>query len=432
MVRYDDALRILIETAQDCGIALDDGNSIVLRNAEGRLGLVLKTKPKNGDDVAAKLTAALGAYALPCPLLPRDLFETIAKSACHKYYPGEGLPNIRLADRRIVGMDWLSEFTAPQEGAVPRLVFGSLKGGVGRTTAIAVLAADLARNGRKVLCVDLDLEAPGLGSMLLRHTDDDDRRPKYGVIDYLVENGLGGVPEEDLYDHIGVSHFSDGAIHVLPAVGRVTDEHPENFIGKLSRALVEDMRGDERISVAAQLDEMLTRFIARESYDAVLIDARAGLSETTASTWLGLRAHRLILFGADQTQTFQGYRYVLSHLMDSFGVPEGNDWRERVGFVQSKAPNLSSQREIFRDRLYELCAECLYDQEDDQEDMFNFSLRETGSEVPHDATWIEYHPAYDAFDPIGNVELLEPDAYRGPFGAFLKRSWQWLELERTP
>ena len=42
--------------------------------------------------------------------------------------------------------------------------FYSYKGGVGRTMALANVAALLAEIGRRVLVVDFDLEAPGVPS----------------------------------------------------------------------------------------------------------------------------------------------------------------------------------------------------------------------------------------------------------------------------
>ncbi|MFM6072481.1 MAG: AAA family ATPase, partial [Dolichospermum sp.] len=59
-----------------------------------------------------------------------------------------------------------NQLTFPQrELSLPRTVtFYSFKGGVGRTTALTHVAWILAMRGRKVVAVDLDLEAPGLST----------------------------------------------------------------------------------------------------------------------------------------------------------------------------------------------------------------------------------------------------------------------------
>jgi len=416
---------------------LASDGTIVVRDTAGRLAIAFRERVSNPDFNTA-LKVALGPYTLlPEPILSPLLFPAL--EAAHPILLAllvdQTYANVRFLDRRVVGMDWLSDFSTPAFGA-PRLVFGSLKGGVGRSTALAVLAADLANHNKKVLCIDLDLEAPGIGSMLLHESLADDRRPKFGVIDYLVENGLGGTEDEDLFDHIGVSQFGGGGIHVLPAVGRVTDEHPANMIGKLAHALTEDITASGRRPLSAQIREMVDRFTSRFPYDAVLIDSRAGLAETTASTWLGVGATKLVLFGIDQPQTFHGYRYVLSHLLQTLSVaesPDQDDWRSRISFVQAKAASQSDARERFRDNIYRLCADELYDQDEgpDAEPGFNFPPRATGAEVPHDSAVVKSDPDYEAFDPISDAQILAESRYGGPFSAFLGRAWEMLGMDRV-
>ncbi|WP_246844050.1 ParA family protein, partial [Hydrocoleum sp. CS-953] len=61
---------------------------------------------------------------------------------------------------------------------MPRTVtFYSFKGGVGRTTALTHVASILAMRGRKVVAVDLDLEAPGLSTAFNLKL-----QPKYGIV----------------------------------------------------------------------------------------------------------------------------------------------------------------------------------------------------------------------------------------------------------
>jgi hypothetical protein len=436
-VRYDDALPNLIRVATLHSVALGSGDCIVVRDAAGRLAIVCRDASP-GSEFRDALKTELGAYALlPEPVLSSLMFDALADAgpvlvpiAFEGHYV-----DVNFLDRRIVGMDWLGEFVAPVEQP-RRLVFGSLKGGVGRSTTVAVLAADLANRGKRVLCIDLDLEAPGLGSMLLDESPED-RRPKFGVIDYLVESGLGHVADDELYDHIGVSQFGKGLIDVLPATGRVTDENPANMMGKLARALSERMTPSGRQSLSSQIREMVDRFASRIAYDAILIDSRAGLAEATAPAWLGLGAWSLVLFGIDQPQTFHGYRYLFAHLIQTLRVaasPDQDDWRSRITFVQGKAPNAADKRELFRENLHNLCADILYDQDEGPESDggFNFALSRKGAEVPHDASFVQSDPGYAAFDPVVDRHILSPERYGGSFSDFLIRAWALLGLEVTP
>ncbi len=434
-MRYDDALPTLVAAAQDLGIDLSKGDSLVLRDAVGRLGIAFSER-QSKDTLAKRLRACLGPYALAEPVLPTLIFASLQEAGSREVAVALGggeFAWIRLVDRRIVGSDWLADLAPPAAGP-PRLVFGAVKGGVGRTTALAVTAADLARHGKRCLCIDLDLEAPGLSSMLLRSTVGDDRRPKYGVLDYLIESRLGGITDEELVDFLGVSHFADGLIHVLPAAGRTSDEHPENLIGKLARGLIETVTSSERYSVLKQIQQMVDRFVAYGDFDVVLVDSRAGLAELTAAAWLGMGARKVLMFGANQPQMFQDYRYLLAHLVGNLGVPdaiEADDWRTRLAFVQSKAPSAATKRDRFRERLHTLCADTLYDAEDDAEHSpFNFAFDERGDDVPHDACYIGYHPDYDACSPVDDETVVQEEVYWGPFGDFLVRAWRFLGWDR--
>lgn len=430
MVYFNDSLDVFAEIIANHGIVLDK-ETVLMRDGVGRLFCVIKKIAKERE-VEAILREKLGNYVAPVAFVTGSLGKRLISDPVVRpiirTIGGEPV-EFMYGDRRIVGSDW-TQIPHQAEKRQMRLVFGSLKGGVGRSTALAVLAAELARRGVKVLAVDLDLEAPGIGSMLLPRAEEpaEDRRPKYGVIDYLVENGINGVMEEDLYDFIGVSPFHEGSIDVLPATGRETDRNPELMISKLSRALMEDRGEKGPISLSQQIRGMLEVFEKRGRYDVTLIDARAGIAEITAAPLLGLGAE-VLFFGVDQPQTFQGYRYILAQLsLLGFGKGDAwSDWRSRLNFVQSKASASSKKREEFRESLYDLCSMFLYDAESIGDelpsiDLFSPSPNEMGPGVPHDATYIEYHHDFDAFDPLRDVTQLDYEVYNGPFGSFIKRA----------
>ena len=69
----------------------------------------------------------------------------------------------------------------------------SYKGGVGRSMALANVAAVLSQLGRRVLIVDWDLEAPGIENYFTEAPSkliDSPHRPA-GVVDLIVANRAG-------------------------------------------------------------------------------------------------------------------------------------------------------------------------------------------------------------------------------------------------
>ncbi|MGH7056500.1 MAG: KGGVGR-motif variant AAA ATPase, partial [Acetobacteraceae bacterium] len=326
-----------------------------------------------------------------------------------------------LLDRRIVGAGWLDAPTAVRTDP-PRVVFATLKGGVGRSTALAVAAADLARRNRNVLVVDLDLEAPGLGDLLL----DQDRTPELGAIDYLVENGIGGVPDSSLQAYIGSSGLTaagGGRVDVLPALGRRSLMNPQNVLPKLSRAMIEDIVGDHVVPVAEQVSSMISRITGHEQYDAVLIDSRAGLSELAAPAVLGLGA-TVLLFGTAQKQTNEGYRALFAalHLLAERDAMLKRDaeWRTMLRPVYAKASLDSAVYKQFTDDMYELYSEYIYDAEigsEDAPDSLRFARDDESA--PHWPLIVPFSQNFLDFDPGRMPDQLTQPFYEQTYRTFL-------------
>lgn len=64
------------------------------------------------------------------------------------------------------------------------VTFYSFKGGVGRSTALGLVAGILASRNRRTVMVDFDLEAPGI-SVLFQNDIENINEEQYGVLDYL-------------------------------------------------------------------------------------------------------------------------------------------------------------------------------------------------------------------------------------------------------
>ena len=183
-------------------------NNLFLRDASGRLTFVLFHDAHSADErsrLAAAAAAELASYVdgegFPVAT-PDELFDDSLKDRSgatrltlgHPLFTG----SVFLVDRRMVGGDWLRSLQKLSISGPARFVFASLKGGVRRFTALCVLAAHLAARGHRVLAIDMDLEAPGLGSLLLP----DGTLPRFGLLDYLVESEAGNPLDDQFFADI--------------------------------------------------------------------------------------------------------------------------------------------------------------------------------------------------------------------------------------
>jgi hypothetical protein len=437
-VFFDDSLPRLVEmVAAELGEeALAAG--VVLRDATGRLAFFAGAALE--DDAAKRLAARLletlrpyartdRVLATPSDFGAKEILEDPSALRCRV-----GQRTVRLVDRRLVGADWLRT-PAVAAPPPPRFVFASLKGGVGRSTALSVAAAHLAAQGGRVLAVDLDLEAPGLGAFLLTR----DTLPEFGALDALVENNLHDLDDGFFTDLVGPSSLAvrGGRIDVIPAFGRRSLEHPADILGKLARAYAEDIRADGSVAtILDQVRELIDRFARAGSYDAILVDARAGLHETTASAVLGLGAE-VLLFGLHEEQTFQGYSALLAHLARLVppGVPVP-EWVDRLTPVHAKAPADTAARAEFDQRWQALVrdygplatAKAASREVPVPEGFYKVPWNE---QVPDEEVlppeWSLLTPIavlrddrFDRFDPFRRRDLLAEEVYRSTFGAILK------------
>ncbi len=442
-VRFDDSLPILTKIViEELGASVLE-SGVVVRDARGQLAFFVGQDIHMDDiqRVSSRLLTDLRPYARTDRVLVNatdfGASVVLANPAVHRVLV-EG-HWVRLVDRRLVGADWL-RMPAPAAPPPPRFVFASLKGGVGRSTALSVAAADMAWRGRRVLAIDLDMEAPGLGAMLL----DEGTLPEFGLVDALVENGLFPLDEAFLADLVGPSALADrrGRIDVIPAYGRRSHRNPGDVLAKIARAYAEDVRADG--TVASMLDQvraLVDRFADPRRYDAILIDSRAGLHETTASAILGLGAE-ILLFGLDEPQTFQGYTILLAHLArfsrgDQKSFPE---WLERITMVQGKATSNAEDRAGFDEKCHAMFREV---------GLSTFSDATVNVTLPaapfKDVPWMEDAEISDAelhldepqrspeplaildddrfrhFEPSKRQDLLAEQVYRSSYGTFLDR-----------
>ncbi|MCC7385695.1 MAG: ParA family protein [Deltaproteobacteria bacterium] len=411
---FDDSLRVLVDTLQRALGTESVQAGVVLRDASGRLTFYSREElaDEKREQVSTLLRTKLLAYAredrvvVGCDLPGAARILTDPQVRLIEV----GGVDIRYVDRRVVGADWL---TAPKpiQTSPPRFVFASLKGGVGRSTALSVVAAEHARRGHNVLVVDLDLEAPGVGSLLLGH----DRYPRHGALDYLVERNLRPLVARDLDELIGTSGLTSGAglVDVVPVAGSRSLEEPHNYLSKLARAMIEGMSNGE-LPLADKLREMLAALESRRSYDLVLVDARAGLAELAAGPLLALGAN-VLLFGTAQPQTLEGLRFLFAHLL-RFIPPESPSPGRALRMIHAKS-QLKESHERFKDDLWELFAEYLYEEQNELEG-FNFDVN--APNAPHNPIPIPLDPAFADWNPVEKPDMLVEEYYARTFAGLLR------------
>ena len=212
-----------------------------------------------------------------------------------------------------------------EESRIPRTVtFYSFKGGVGRTTALTHVAWILAKRGRKVVAVDLDLEAPGLSTALNLNP-----KPDHGIVDYFYDRAYlpeGIEPTISITQIFGevVIPDSPGRLFVVPAGILNLD-----YISK-----VDDLRATTVLSDGSTLWDSFSNEIKEHlNPDVILVDSRTGINEWGALSLLQA-ADEAIVFLFPNEQNYEGINLLLKSL-SSFGSLS-------VNFVFSPVPDPSA------------------------------------------------------------------------------------------
>lgn len=455
-VHFDSSLPVFASLVQSEWGEKSLQDNFFLRDFSGRLTFIVLDETKSIEvraDLAQKAVAILGCYVDAAGFAvstPDELFDDRLSEIQHArevdIVTPEFAGTVKFIDRRLVGGDWLR---SPVASAKPphRIVFSSIKGGVGRSTALCVLAEHLASKGKRVLAVDMDIEAPGLGNMLLPIGT----LPEFGLLDYLVEQNFGELEDQFYVDIIGSSWLGRGRgrVDVLPAIGQQSLDNPANVLAKIARAY---LPGGDSAGIAPETGELpsfmdhmmhlIDRLADPLRYDVILIDSRAGLHETTAAAIVGLGAH-VLFFGLDQPQTFAGYELLLAHLGTLPVLPD-NDWRERFSFVQAKAPASKRLQEKFATSMTNLLKQYLWKSPIELEappdlatlqDTFEVDWNEelvelTAVDEPEPANYVLAvldNDRYHSFNPLEDREVLDLGVYGESFGELLEKVTQMLE-----
>lgn len=386
--------------------------------------------------LARALAAKLGSHAYPseASVLFEESRELASESgsACLL----DGFSQVWVVDRLATEADWAR--IAPESNGVPRVVFFSIKGGVGRSTALAATAWHLAQSGKRVLVLDLDLESPGLSSALLPT----ERQPTYGIADWLVEDLVDNSAAvfDDMIASSNLSH--DGEILVVPAHGA----RPGEYLAKLGRAWMPKLQVDGRREPwSARLLRLLDALEARIQPDVVLIDSRSGLDEIASACVTEMGARLILLFALEGDQTWNGYRMLFEQWLRA-GVAK--TIRERLQVVGAMVPELDrvSYQEGLREHAYQIFLDTLYDeiapaaagpgpdgtwQVGSPGDEWSFD--EADETAPHTPWAVNWHLSFAGLRSLqGRLALIDSQEVQLIFGPLLDGVSHATDVPRSP
>lgn len=194
------------------------------------------------------------------------------------------------------------------------VAFYSYKGGVGRTLLLANAAEFLAMSGRKVVALDLDLEAPGLHHKL--GGEDAVRRAREGtlpgVVDWLVKLLTGEGPAPCLAKtalQVDLPLGTQGSLHVLPAGSAPSATYWETLQRLHSQRESHTRSG----GLAESVLELQARVAQELNPDFLLIDSRTGITEL-AGLATSVLADRVVCLTTSAPESVHGTEIIAESL----------------------------------------------------------------------------------------------------------------------
>lgn len=224
--------------------------------------------------------------------------------------------------------------------------FYSFKGGVGRTMALANVAVDLARRGKRVLVVDFDLEAPGLDTFDLPRPDDS----RLGVVDFVqhyLQSNQAPDASTYLYESPGVGQ-DGGGLWIMPS-----GAPGESYSKRLSGIDWADLY--ERHDGYLLFEDLKLQWEHCVKPEYVFIDSRTGHTDVGGICTRQLPDAVVVLFFPNE----QNLRGLTKVVRDIRAEETGQRAKAiKLHFVMSNVPDIDDEDQIlanilqsFRERL---------------------------------------------------------------------------------
>lgn len=214
--------------------------------------------------------------------------------------------------------------------------FYSFKGGVGRTMALVNVAVELALQGKRVVAVDFDLEAPGLDTFDLGRPAE----TTPGILDFVeayLETDRAPEAEDFLFESPPLGE-NGGRLWIMPS-----GSHDERYARRLAaldwRALYEHFDG------YLLFEDLKAQWRDALEADYVLIDSRTGHTDVGGICTRQLPDAVVLLFFPNQ-QNLRGLTKVVRDIRAEAEGPR--EKRIDLHYVLSNVPDLDDEDETLQ------------------------------------------------------------------------------------
>ncbi|XXY52120.1 AAA family ATPase [Sorangium sp. So ce269] len=402
-----------------------------VRDIYGRCSFAIESLNESGYQAFEQRLAEIqDIQALLGPVHVQELNagSSLGKLICELRRPLGGRANAFVVERLLCNESWIHGMGENPAGWPPVVAFYSFKGGVGRSTSAALTALTLAREGKRVIVIDLDLEAPGIeGSFSIPQSD-----IHAGVVDFLLERAvLGDAYRPDIDDF--VLPFADptiaangGSLIIVPA-GKLDETYMER-LGRVNLSDIGRTMG-ERNPIRALVEALL----AWRPADVVIVDCRTGFTDVGGMTLNGLSTLDVLVFRggeADRRYLPVVLRHILRLRRQEDATPELAERLSRsflIVFTMVELPAKMEEAEQYvadlREQVSETCWKEVFERFNREGYMYPSAtaLDTPHDPVPHDAVLLPYLRDFAMVSLVPDMHRIQSERPERPYDALVRR-----------